>query len=351
VNACGAGPTREEALRIPKVSLHCHLLGSVSATTAIDLARAHNIPVPEGVDVHNFYDIAAYEDLGQFLAVYDRIGQSMQSRDDVYRVTYESLTSLGAAHTVWFREIAVSPQAIPLPYREMLAGIRDGMQDAKQDSGIDSRIIMAINRELGTAQAIEVVQQIIEHRVDEVVGVGLDYAEASGPPAMFTAAFDLAHRAGLGCTAHSESGPPHNVEIMLDQLHCTRIDHGYHVVGDERITRRCAEEQILFTATPVSSDIGRYSGSGDGSHRRIKQMIERDLKICVDSDDPAMFGTDPTNDYYVIGRALNYRMPQLLQFTANAIDGCWLDETGKRTLHARLAAWAEDQTSNRSTSR
>lgn len=336
-----AGLTRDDALRIPKISLHCHLLGSVSATTAIDLARAHNIPVPEGVDVHNFYDIDTYEDLGQFLAVYDRIGQSLQSRADVYRVTYESLTALGAAHNVWYREIAVSPQAIPLPYRELLAGIRDGMRDAKRDTGIDSRIIMAINRELGAAQAVELVQQIIEHDLDEVVGIGLDYAEAGGPPERFVEAFDLANRAGLGCTAHSESGPPRNIEIMLDQLHCTRVDHGYHVVADERITRRCAEEQILFTATPVSSDIGRYSGSGDGSHRRIKQMIERDVKICIDSDDPAMFGTDPTNDYFVIGCALNYRVPQLVQFTANAIDGCWLDETDRKTLHARLAAWGE----------
>lgn len=329
----------DTARRVPKVSLHCHLLGSVPAGTAIDLARAHGVPVPDGVDADTFYDPAAYEDLGQFLSVYDRIGQSLRSRDNVRRVTYESLTVFGADHNVWYRELAVSPQAIPLPYPELLAGLVGGMRDAEADTGIDSRIIVAINRERAAAEAVELVEQVIAHRVDEVVGVGLDYAEVNGPPEKFTAAFDLAHRAGLGCTAHSESGPPRNIEVLIDRLHCTRIDHGYHVVTDERITRRCADQQLVFTVTPVSSDIGRYSGSGDGAHRRIRQMAGFGLKLCVDCDDPAMFGTDPSNDHAVAAAALNYRLPQLLQLTANAVDGCWLDETDKKSLRVRLARY------------
>lgn len=339
-NAAGTGLTADDALQLPKVSLHCHLLGAVLATTAIELVRTANVTLPSGLDADTIYDSAAYEDLDQFLSVYDLIGQSLKSRDDVYRITYESLTVLGAAYNVWYREIFVSPQASPLPYPDLLAGVRDGIRDAKQDTGIDSRVIVAINRQRPTAEATELVQQVIDHRVDEVVGIGLDYAEVKGPPATFKVAFDMAHRAGLGCTAHSESGPPHNIEILLDQLHCSRVDHGYHVVTDERIAHRCAEEQILFTATPVSSDIGRYSGSGDGTHRRIKAMVDLGLKICIDSDDPTMFGTTPVNDHYVIGTALNYQLSQLVQFTANAIDGSWLDETDKKALRNRLSAWA-----------
>lgn len=327
------------AQQIPKVSLHCHLLGSVPAATAVELAARSGVRIPGDPDADSVYNSAAYADLGEFLSVYDLIGEALHHRDDYRRITYESLTTFGAEHNVWYREIFVTPQPSPLPYRTALAGILDGMRDAHTDTGIDSRIIIAINRQHSVAEALSLVEEVIEHRVDEVLGIGLDYEEVLGPPAPFAPAFALAKKAGLNRTAHSESGPPAHIEVLLDELHCTRIDHGYHVVTDERVTQRCVEERVPFTCTPVSSDIGRYSGSGDGSHRRIQQMVDAGLRICIDSDDPPMFGTDPSNDYYAVGNALGYDVAQLTAFTANAIESCWLDPSDKSALRARLASW------------
>ncbi|MCV7424533.1 adenosine deaminase [Mycobacterium yunnanensis] len=331
--------TRALARDIPKVSLHCHLLGSVPAATAVELAARAGVLFPGDPSAATVYDSTAYADLGEFMSIYDLIGTSLHTRDDYRRITYESLTDFGAHHNVWYREISVTPQPSQLPYPSALAGIVDGMRDARTDTGIDSRIIVAINREHTVGEAFSLVEEVVEHRVDEVVGIGLDYQEILGPPAPFSPVFAFAKRAGLHRTAHSESGPPAHVVTLLDELHCTRIDHGYHVVSDERITRRCAEEQLPFTCTPVSSDIGRYSGSGDGSHRRIRQMVDAGLRVCIDSDDPPMFGTDPSNDYYAVGNALGYEVAQLVAFTANAIDSCWLDASDKAALRTRLASW------------
>ena len=341
--------THEVAQSIPKVSLHCHLLGSVPAATAVELASRNGVRFPGDPDADTVYDGAAYSDLGEFMSVYDLVGAALLQRDDYRRITYESLTIFGADHNVWYREISVSPQPSPLPYRTALAGILDGMRDARSDTGIESRIVVAINREHSVAEALSLVEEVIEHRVDEVLGIGLDYEEVLGPPAPFTPAFALAEKAGLNRTAHSESGPPAHIEVLLDELHCTRIDHGYHVVTDQRITRRCADEQVPFTCTPVSSDIGRYSGSGDGSHRRIQQMVDAGLRVCIDSDDPPMFGTDPSNDYHAVGNALGYDVAQLVTFTANAIESSWLDTSDKDTLRARLASWTAGVPSHQGT--
>ncbi|AFA75972.1 adenosine deaminase Add [Gordonia polyisoprenivorans VH2] len=331
--------SRELARAIPKVSLHCHLLGAVPAATAVELARTNGVALPGNPTAQNIYDSAAYEDLGEFLSVYDLIGAALVTREDYRRVTYESLTAFGSDHNVWYREIFVSPQPSPLPYPQALQGIIDGMRDAHTDTGIDSRIIMAINREHSLAEALEFVETVIRHRTDEVIGIGLDYAEINGPPIEFVPAFELARRAGLRRTAHSETGPPAAIEVILDQLHCSRVDHGYHVVTDDRILRRCVEQRIPFTATPVSSDIGRYSGSGDGSHRRIREMVDAGLLVCIDSDDPPMFGTDPTNDYFALGNALGYGVDQLRQFTDNAVTASWLDDSDKAALRKRLENW------------
>jgi adenosine deaminase len=298
--------THEVARSIPKVSLHCHLLGSVPAATAVELASRNGVRFPGDPDVDTVYDSAAYADLGAFMSVYDLIGASLLQREDYRRITYESLTIFGADHNVWYREINVSPQPSPLPYRTALTGILDGMRDARSDSGIESRIVIAINREHSVAEALSLVEEVIEHRVDEVLGIGLDYQEVLGPPAPFAPAFALAEKAGLN-------------------------------------------QQVPFTCTPVSSDIDRYSGSGDGSHRRIQQMVDAGLRVCIDSDDPPMFGTDPSNDYHAVGNALGYDVAQLITFTANAIESSWLDTSDKDTLRARLASWTAGAPSHRET--
>ncbi|PWW24142.1 adenosine deaminase [Geodermatophilus normandii] len=322
---------------LPKVSLHCHLIGSVAPQTVVDLARRHGVPL--GRSAEELYDHASYEDLGEFLRVLDVVGSLVRDADDLHRVTYESLTAGGAAHGVLYREVHLSPPGHPgVPYPRLLEGVLAGARDAEADTGIRAGFVVGICRERSGAAAVELVEQVVEHRVDEVLGIGLDYAEVNGPPGRFVEAYRLAARAGLRRTAHSESGPPRHVEVLLDELGCSRVDHGYHVVDDAAITARCVEERVPFTCTPVSSDIGRYSGSGDGTHRRIAEMVDAGLCVTIDSDDPPMFGTDPTHDHRVLAHALGWRRDRLADLTRNAVEACWLDRTDKAALLARVEA-------------
>lgn len=320
---------------LPKISLHCHLIGSVAPQTVADLARKHGVPLERPVE--RLYDHHAYEDLGEFLRVLDVVGSVIRDADDFHRVTYESLTAGGADHGVLYREVHLSPPGHPgVPYRTILDGVLAGARDAEADTGVRATFLVGICRERSGGAAVELVEQVVEHRADEVLGIGLDYAEVNGPPGRFVEAYRLAARHGLRRTAHSESGPPRHVEVLLDELGCSRVDHGYHVVDDPAVTRRCVEERVPFTCTPVSSDIGRYSGSGDGTHRRIAEMVDAGLLVTIDSDDPPMFGTDPTHDYRVLAHALGYRRDQLATFTRNAVEACWLDDTDKAALLATV---------------
>ncbi|WOF22434.1 adenosine deaminase [Microbacterium betulae] len=343
-----ADRTERVVAGLPKVSLHCHLIGSVEATTVVDLARKHGVVIEGGRTAEDLFDHDSYEDLDEFLRVLDVAGSVIRDADDFHRVAYESLTAGGAAHNVLYREIFLSPPGHPgVPYRTILDGVRAGMRDAEADTGIRSNLIVGLNRNGSAQAAYELVETVIENRADEVLGIGLDYSEAIGPPERFWKAFRRAGEAGLNRTAHSESGPPHHIETLLDLLGCTRVDHGYHVVDDPAITRRCVEERIPFTCTPVSSDIGRYSGSGDGTHLRIKQMVDAGLMVTIDSDDPPMFGTDPTNDFRALANALGYGLDELSALTANAVEATWLDETDRAALRRRAramtAALAEEE--------
>jgi adenosine deaminase len=69
-------------------------------------------------------------------------------------------------------------------------------------------------------------------------------------------------------------------------------------------------------------------------------MVDAGLCVTIDSDDPPMFGTDPTHDHRVLAHALGYRRDQLTALTRNAVEACWLDQTDKAALLIRVEAMA-----------
>ena len=67
-------------------------------------------------------------------------------------------------------------------YETGVDGIIDGIRDARTDFGIECMLIAAINR-MGTPElAVTMVQTLAEHPREEVVGIGMDYAEADFRP-------------------------------------------------------------------------------------------------------------------------------------------------------------------------
>jgi adenosine deaminase len=75
-------------------------------------------------------------------------------------------------------------------------------------------------------------------------------------------------------------------------------------------------------------------------------MVDAGLLVTIDSDDPPMFGTDPTNDYRVLAHALGYGLDELASFTRNGVEATWLDASEKAALgrlaEERIAALAAE---------
>ena len=333
------------ARALPKVSLHVHLEGSVAAQTVAELAAKHGVPLPGGTTVDTLYDFAAYPHIGAFLGVYDFVASVMRDPEDFHRAAYETL-SLAAAHNVRHREMFFSPMAhfpVGVSYETVVDGLIAGLRDAEADFGITCRLIADIDRSQVPEHGLALAELVVEHRRDEVVGLGLDYAEAGNPPDCHWRAFALARDAGLHRTAHaSEDDHPRNIETCLDLLGVERIDHGYHVLDVERITQRCADEGVVFTCTPMST-AAVYFGPDLASHP-VKTMWERGIKLMLDCDDPPMFATDPTRDYEVAIDAWGWGPAELVATVHNGIDGSWLDDADKARLHAELTAVAEELT-------
>ena len=191
----------------------------------------------------------------------------------------------------------------------------------------------AIDREASAAQAVEVVEHIIQQRRPEVIGLGIDYRENDGPPEKFWRAYHLAKRNGLKLTAHAgEFGLPWvNVETALDLLEVDRVDHGYTILDNPALTHRCAEAGIVFTVVPSNSYYLRTLPSDAwATQHPIRHMPRHGLKIHPNSDDPSFHHVTPTLAWHMMVRDFGFGLDHLRQFMLNGLDGAWISDVTRR---------------------
>lgn len=334
--------------RIPKAELHCHLLGAVRRGTFEDLARraglralADQVQAPvSAADVEAFYT-RGEKPVG-VLRVLRALDRWLLTRpDDFHRLAYEYLHD-AAADGVRYAEFFWNPTGTArvsgLAYPVVLAAVRRAIADAAHDHGIVGRLVPAIDREAGAAAALEMVQWVIEHRADEVPGIGIDYQEALGPPERFEPAFALARRAGLRTTAHAgEFGlPAANVRTAIERLRVDRIDHGYTIVDDPALAAQAVRAGLVFTVVPTNSYYLRtLAPERWAQDHPIRRMRALGLRVHPNTDDPTLHHVRPTGAWAMMVRHFGYGLDDLRQCLLNGLDGAWIDDATRQ-------AWRSD---------
>lgn len=330
--------TYEEFLRrVPKAELHCHFEGTVRPQTFADLARKHGVELPTE-DADKLYD---YDSIYEFLKIFGMVSSTLIDQEDFARTSYESIEDGVKLGNLKYREMFFNPTVHTsrgVSYTTVIDGLIDGIRAAEVDFGVTCRLIADVYRQDPAAQAREMVEQVLEHRRDEVVGLGMDGAEAPDPPEKFVDAYRLAKQGGLRLTAHAcEDAPAVNITTCLDVLGCERIDHGYHVLGDAEVVRRCRDEGIFFTVCPTATAVCYFDASDYTTHP-IREMVAQGLRMMINSDDPPMFHTDIGTEYVKMVQAAEWGPDQVREFCLNGVEGSWMDDDGKRRMRQEFEA-------------
>jgi len=317
--------------RLPKVELHCHVEGTLRPQTVAELARSHDIELPTS-DVNRIYD---YETIYEFLQIFRLVNSTVVTQANFARIAYESLEDGVKLGNLKYREMFFNP-TLHTPRGVTMATIIDGLAEgcaaAEHDFGVRCRLIADVYRQDPPEMALQMTEEVIANRRDELIGLGMDAAEAPDPPEKFAESFALAGRCGLRRTSHaSEDGPAVNITTCLDVLGCERIDHGYHILEDDAVVGRCRDEGIHFTCCPTSTAV--VYGWPDLTTHPINGMMRAGLLVHLNSDDPTMFRTDIGKEYVdFVGR--NAYSPDVAKrLVHNGVDAAWLDDEEKAALH------------------
>ena len=325
---------------LPKVELHCHLLGTIQRQTLTDWVRREGAAV-SGAEIEAYYT-RGEKPVGvlQVLRLLEQ--RLMRSPDDLHRMTVEYLAA-AAAHNIRHAEFFWNPTGTArdsgIAYLAGMQAIVRGMADAQRDHGISSLLIPSVDREAGPRAAQELVDWVVEHPHEKVAGIGIDYRETEHPPELFAAAYATARAAGLKTTAHAgEFGCPWtHVQTALDVLKVDRLDHGYTILQNPELTRRAADSGIVITVVPTNSYYLRtLPPERWAAEHPIRFMPAAGLRVHPNTDDPTLHLVDGTQAWQKMHTDFGFDAEHIAQFMHAGIDGAWVDADTRRRWHSEF---------------
>jgi adenosine deaminase len=222
-----------------------------------------------------------------------------------------------------------------------MEGVTGVLGESLRSHNLSSGLIVAFLRDEAEESAMETLEAVLALDVP-FVGIGLDSSEVGHPPAKFEGVFERARAEGLHRVAHAgEEGPPGYIWEALDVLGVERIDHGNRCLEDDRLVRRLVEDQVPLTVCPLSNVSLKVVG--EMTSHPLATMLERGLKVTVNSDDPAYFGGYLDDNLDALTTAGLVGPAGLAALARNSIEASFADPGRKRQLLDELEATLTDQ--------
>ena len=331
----------EEFIRkLPKAELHVHIEGTLEPQMMFDLAErnGYELPFPDVASVAAAYK---FRNLQSFLDIYYQGAAVLQTPQD-FRELITAYLVRAAADGVRHAEIFFDPQTHTergVGFETFMDGFRSGIADARTRHGITADLILCFLRHLGGEAALATIREA-ESFLEGVIAVGLDSSEVGYPPELYAGAYAHARQLGLHAVAHAgEEGPPEYVSGALDVLGAERIDHGVRSLEDPALVDRLRREQIPLTVCPLSNVALRVVDRV--ADHPIPQMMEADLMVSVNSDDPAYFGGYVGENYCALADDLGFGEQRLAMLAANSIESSFLGDDRKKELIAEIGSVAQ----------
>lgn len=326
---------------LPKVELHLHLEGAAPPSLIKQLAARNNVTIDQ--QIYKNDEEFAWNDFLHFLHAYEEASRSIRVPRDYYDITYQYLKQSALEGTIYC-ELNYSPEhaerASGIPSHEHLVAIQQATDDAERDFNIICRILISCVRHYGVESTIKVARYTTTESIPCVVGFTMGGDEINYPPHLFKEAFDIAHAAGIPCTAHAgEWAGPESVVSAINDLRITRVGHGVRAIENPQVLAMLKDQDIVLEVCPGSNlALGLYP---DYQHHPLKQIMAAGVKVTLNSDDPPYFATTIGKEYDNAIRHFGLTEAELLEITKTGIDASFADHATKQRLHQRVREYAE----------
>ena len=315
--------------KIPKAELHLHLEGTMEPEFMFELSERNKIEIP----FKNIDEIRAaynFNNLQSFLDIYYQGSNVLIKQQDFFDLTWAYMLKCEKENIV-HAEIFFDPQAHTnrgIEFGLVINGIYKALLKAKKELGISSKIIMCFLRHLDEEEAFKTLDQALIYK-DKIIGVGLDSSEEGNPPSKFERVFKQAMKEGFLTVAHAgEEGPAEYIWEALDLLKVKRIDHGVQCLKDKKLVQKLREKQIPLTVCPLSNV--KLCVFEKLENHNLKKLLDKGLRVTVNSDDPAYFGGYLNTNLIECQKALKLSINDVKRLAINSFKSSFLSRNVKK---------------------
>lgn len=348
--------------QLPKVELHVHTPGgTMTQALAEELMKRHGVTEMPGKLTFDERGNILFkkpdrtkpeEIFADFLSAYDNCTKLIRTKDDVELCIYDYLKRCHQEGAIYV-ELTCSPDHVKMmrkdfaeglsessrdtgvSYEDYVAAIASAIDKARDECGIEARILMVLLRHNGAAGCETTLNQIIEHPHKYVVGINLAGDEVNFPAKDFSALYDRAHAAGLKCTVHTgEHTGPEVIKETVDALKPDRIGHGISSVFDSELVSMLVRQNIGVEVSPGSNIfLGLID---DMQSHPFNVMREAGLQCSLNSDDPTFLQTTLGQEYQKARMTWGLTQQDLLDITKSGIQTSFAPASLKKLLMSRV---------------
>lgn len=319
---------------LPKAEVHVHLEGSIPASVVREAARAAGLEVPPD-DRDGF----AFTDLASFLEHLDVSCRLVTERDQLYEIAYDY--GRRNVHTgIRYADVIITPPHWPAwAHRldELIDALDAGFADGEADGHMPVGLCISVQRKQSTAEAVELVEWILDRRHPRVVALSIDGNEAAvgRTGARFADAFRSAADNGLHRCVHAgESSGPEGVRDAIDHLLAERIDHGVRAIEDASLVAELAERRVFLDVCPTSNVLLGIAPSL--AEHPVEPLRKAGVALSLNTDDPLPFGTDITREYCICAEQFGWGRDTVASIARTSIEACFANDDVRAALLREL---------------
>lgn len=322
--------------KLPLLDLHRHLDGNIRPATIWQLAEKNSIALPT-TQFNEFIPHVQIQhsesNLLDFLKKLDWGVAVLKNLDDVKRVAYENVEDAFNAG-LHYAELRFSPYYMSMNHHlsisDVVAAVIDGVHAGMKNFAIKINLIGILSRTFGVKQCQCELDALLTHK-DHLVAIDLAGDEYNFPGELFNEHFKQVRTAGLQITVHAgEAGGAKSVWQAINDLGATRIGHGVATIEDEKLMSYMVNHNIAIESC-LTSNFQTGTVTNLAEHP-LKVFLERGIKACLNTDDPAVQGIEIKNEYTVARQVLKLNDAEIMQLQKNALDVCFLSNSEKNAL-------------------
>jgi aminodeoxyfutalosine deaminase len=318
----------------PKIELHVHLEGSIRPHTLLDIARRNGESLPVDT-VEELASLYTFTDFAHFIDVWILTTNCLRTRDDFRQVVVDYAAEAARFGAVYLEGIFSPCERVArgVKWDDIFGGYADGAVEASERYGVTIRFTPDLYRGVDVDVAEEAARTTVRFADRGMVGLGLGGMEAGMPAEPYRRSFEIARAAGLGVVPHAGEAAGWDSMQEILTMDPDRIRHGIRAADDPALLAEIADRGLVLDVCPTSYLRTGCVPSLDA--HPLPALRAAGIPCTINTDDPAMFGTDLGREYDV---AASLGVTPVEAFEAGVAGALCDDETRARLAEiGRLA--------------